>query len=166
MSGVDDNGLLEVIFDSWDRNNRILVNLLHALPVGGLDARVMPSSPSVREMFTHIHYVRMIFISEDIPEFEVQVPSQEWRKEGSADSIAEELMKSAAAVREAVAGRIESGQPMKLHYDHPLLYVQHMIWHEGYHHGQIKLALKLAGRPFEDKEIGPLTWGVWMKKTG
>jgi DinB family len=25
--------------------------------------------------------------------------------------------------------------------------LQHMIWHEGYHHGQIKLALKLAGRP-------------------
>ena len=22
-----------------------------------------------------------------------------------------------------------------------------------------------AGRPFDDEEIGPLTWGVWMKKT-
>ena len=55
---------------------------------------------------------------------------------------------------------------MQQHYDHPLLFLQHMIWHEGYHHGQIKLALKLAGHPFDDEEIGPLTWDVWMNKTG
>jgi uncharacterized damage-inducible protein DinB len=40
-----------------------------------------------------------------------------------------------------------------------------MIWHEGYHHGQIKLALKLAGHPFEDEAIGPLTWDIWLGKT-
>ena len=39
-----------------------------------------------------------------------------------------------------------------------------MIWHEGYHHGQIKLALKLAGRPFDDEAIGSTTWDVWMDK--
>ena len=54
---------------------------------------------------------------------------------------------------------------MQQHYDHPLLFLQHMIWHEGYHHGQIKLALKVAGRPFEDNRIGPLTWSIWTKKT-
>ncbi len=53
---------------------------------------------------------------------------------------------------------------MNLHYDHPILLLQHMIWHEGYHHGQIKLALKLAGRPLTNKEAGPLTWRVWMNK--
>ncbi len=35
---------------------------------------------------------------------------------------------------------------------------------EGYHHGQIKLALKLTGRPLTDEEAGPLTWDVWMRK--
>jgi hypothetical protein len=39
-----------------------------------------------------------------------------------------------------------------------------MLWHEGYHHGQIKLALKLAGSPIADEKAGPLTWGVWMRK--
>jgi hypothetical protein len=38
------------------------------------------------------------------------------------------------------------------------------VWHEGYHHGQMKLALKVAGRPMTDKDAGPLTWGVWMRK--
>jgi len=39
------------------------------------------------------------------------------------------------------------------------------VWHEGYHHGQIKLALKIAGQPFDDEEIGPVTWDVWMLKS-
>ena len=54
---------------------------------------------------------------------------------------------------------------MDRHYDHPILMLQHLIWHEGYHHGQIKLALKMAGRAFDDEAIGPLTWDVWMEKT-
>jgi hypothetical protein len=32
------------------------------------------------------------------------------------------------------------------HYDHPILLLQHMLWHEGYHHGQISLALTAALR--------------------
>jgi hypothetical protein len=39
-----------------------------------------------------------------------------------------------------------------------------MLWHEGYHHGQIKLALKATGRPIADEAVGPVTWGVWMRK--
>jgi hypothetical protein len=30
---------------------------------------------------------------------------------------------------------------------------------------QIKLALKATGRPFDDEEIGAVTWDVWMDKT-
>jgi hypothetical protein len=53
---------------------------------------------------------------------------------------------------------------MDLHYDHPILLLQHMVWHEGYRHGQMKLALKVAGRPIADEEAGPLTWDVWLRK--
>jgi uncharacterized damage-inducible protein DinB len=165
MSRANKEGLFEVILDSWDRNNRILVNLLRALPNGGLQARVMPDSPSVAEMFTHIHYVRLIFLSEDVPHFTIHLPQREWFAEQSVERITEELNRSAKAVRDAVENCIRSGRQMSVHYDHPLLYVQHMIWHEGYHHGQIKLALKAIGRPFDDEEIGPVTWDIWLDKT-
>ena len=79
--------------------------------------------------------------------------------------IAAMLNDSAEAVREAVKGRVEPGRDIDLHYDHPVLLLQHMIWHEGYHHGQIKLALKLTGRPMTDDKAGPVTWRVWMNKT-
>jgi hypothetical protein len=39
-----------------------------------------------------------------------------------------------------------------------------LIFHEGYHHGQIKLALKAAGRPLSDQDAGPLTWDVWRRR--
>jgi len=164
MSPALDQELLDALLDSWDRNNTILVNLLSAIPAGALDAKAMEDSPSVLQMFTHIHYVRLVLVSEDAAEFSRTVPADEWMVERDVERMAEMLNDSAQAVREAVTNRVESGREMNLHYDHPILMLQHMIWHEGYHHGQIKLALKLAGSPIHDKEAGRLTWGVWMRK--
>lgn len=154
----------EALLDSWDRNNTILLNLLRSVPAGGLEVKAMNGSPSVAEMFTHIHYVRLIFISEDAPEFAGRIPDGEWIAERDPHKIAEMLNESAATVRRAVKSRLETGRQMDLHYDHPILLLQHMIWHEGYHHGQIKLALKLAGQPVTNEEAGPITWRVWMNK--
>jgi uncharacterized damage-inducible protein DinB len=165
MSEALDRTLLEALLDCWDRNNTILLNLLRALPEGGLEARAMEGSPSVAELFMHIHYVRLVFVSEDAPEFARKLPEEEWRAERDPGCIAAMLNDSAESVLDAVKGRLESGRDMDLHYDHPILLLQHMIWHEGYHHGQIKLALKLTGRPITDDKAGPATWGVWMNKT-
>jgi uncharacterized damage-inducible protein DinB len=165
MSGTHDQSLLEALLDSWDRNNTILVNLLRALPEGGLEARAMEGSPSVARLFTHMHYVRLVFISEDAPEFSKDMPDGEWKDERDRDRLAQMLNESAQAVRDAVKGRLESGRAMNIHYDHPILFLQHMIWHEGYHHGQIKLALKVTGRPLANQDAGPVTWRVWMDKT-
>ena len=164
MSYAPDQKLLEVLLDSWERNNTILLNLLRALPERGLEARAMEGSPSVAELFTHIHYVRLAFVFEDAPEFAREPPTEEWVAESDPDRIAQMLNDSARAVRDAVKSRLETGRDMNLHYDHPILLLQHMLWHEGYHHGQIKLALKLAGRSITDEEAGPITWGVWMRK--
>ena len=165
MSKARDQGLLEVLLDSWDRNNTILVNLLRALPEGGLATRAIEGGHSVAELFTHVHSVRLAFVEEDALECARAMPANEWVDERDPDCIATLLNESADAVRAAVRSRVEAGRAMDLHYDHPILLLQHMIWHEGYHHGQIKLALKLAGHPIPDKEAGRVTWGVWMRKT-
>jgi len=159
-----DEHLLDAVLDSWDRNNTILLNLLGALPEGALEVRAMEDSPSVAQLFTHIHFVRLVFILEDAPEFARQLPDKEWLDERDPERIAQMLTESAKLVREAVKSRVEAVREMNLHYDHPILLLQHMLWHEGYHHGQVKLALKLAGRPLRDEQAGPLTWKVWMRK--
>jgi len=165
MPDAPDQRLLDALLDSWDRNNTILVNLLRALPEDRLEARAMENSPSVAGLFMHMHYVRLVFVSEDAPEFAREMPESEWRVERDRSRIVQMLNESAKAVRDAVKGRLEAGRGMDVHYDHPILLLQHMIWHEGYHHGQIKLALKLTGHPLDDEEIGPVTWDVFMNKT-
>jgi uncharacterized damage-inducible protein DinB len=165
MPNAPDQHLLEALLDSWDRNNTILVNLLRAVPEHGLEARAMEGSPTVGELFGHIDYVRLVFVREDAPEFARDLPEKEWVAERDRDRMAQRLHDSARAVRDAVKSRVEAGRAMDLHYDHPILFLQHMIWHEGYHHGQIKLALKLAGHPITNEQAGPISWRVWMNKT-
>ena len=165
MRDISIANLLDALLDSWDRNNAILINLLQAIPADALEIRAMESSPSLAQLFTHIHYVRLVFVQEDAPEFAREVPGNEWAAERVPGRIAQMLNESSQTVREAVKGRVEEARAMDLHYDHPILMLQHMLWHEAYHHGQIKLALKLAGRPLTDQEAGPLTWRIWMRKT-
>jgi uncharacterized damage-inducible protein DinB len=113
----------------------------------------------------HMHYVRAVFVEEDAPEISIEVPNGEWTAEHDRDRLAQMFAVSAKAVRDAVKTRLVSGRAMDRHYDHPILMLQHLIWHEGYHHGQIKVALKTAGRAFDDEAIGAVTWAVWMAKT-
>lgn len=164
MSRTSERDLLEDLLDSWNRNNEILIGLLRVLPEGGLDVRATEGGPTVAQLFTHMHYVRLVFVEEDAPEFAAALPEDEWAVESDPRRIAQMLAESAKVVRDAVKNRVETGRAMNLHYDHPILFLQHMIWHEGYHHGQIKLALKLAGCPIDDEVAGPVTWSVWMQK--
>jgi uncharacterized damage-inducible protein DinB len=164
MVHASDQSLLEAVLDSWDRNNAIMLNLLRAIPEGGLEAKAIDSSPTVAQQFTHFIHERLISVFEEAPEFAIAVPEQEWIAERDPDRIARMLADSAKVVRDAVKGRVLAGRDMDLHYDHPILLLQLLLWHEAYHHGQIKLALKLAGHPIGDDEAGPLTWDVWRRK--
>ena len=172
MSNAFQHGLLEALLNSWDRNNTILVNLLHALPEGGLDARAMEGSPSIAALFAHIRYVRLCTVAENALEFAKDPPElvlrddEEWVVERDPELIAQRLEYSAEVVRDAVKHYVEAGLSMTgmyTSYDHPILLLQHMLWHEGYHLGQMKLALKLTGRSMPDQQAGPLTWGVWWQ---
>ena len=157
--------LFDAVLNSWDRNNTILLNLLHALPDGGLEARAMDGSPSVSEMFNHIYHERMVSVLEEAAEFAGKVPDVEWDTERNVDRITQMLKESARRVRDAVKSRVEQGRQMDLHYDHPILLIQLLIFHEGYHHGQIKLALKASGHPLTNDQAGPLTWDIWRRRT-
>jgi uncharacterized damage-inducible protein DinB len=157
--------VLDALLDSWDRNNAITTNLLRLVPDDAMDLTPADGSPSIGQLFAHLHYVRLVFVLEDAPEVARPMLIDEWKRERDRDRLAAMLDDSAKAVREAVEGRVKSGRAMDTHYDHPILMLQHLIWHDGYHHGQIKLALKKAGRPISDDEAGPGTWDIWMDKT-
>jgi uncharacterized damage-inducible protein DinB len=174
MSNTTDQTLLEAILESYGRNNTILLNLLRVLPEGGLDARAHPQSPSVASHFAHMHQTRRYFVNDTAPEFAVSIEAL-FRQEGDeriperdVQRVAQQLQVSARAVCELVKARIESAQPVKgehVTYDHPVLLLQHMLWHEGYHVGQMKLALKSIGFVMTEEQEEPMIWGLWRTET-
>ena len=92
--------------------------------------------------------------------------ADEWLEEYDVEGMTHKLNNSATELRDSVKRWIDTGQSIKAAspgYDHPILLLQHMIWHEGYHVGQIKLALKATGRPMTDQEAGALTWSIWWR---
>ncbi len=156
--------LLETLLDTWDRHNAVLINLARLVPAAGLQARALPGSPTVAAMFSHMHHERMVSVQENAPEHAGAMPATEWNDAGDVETLAAQLAASGACVRAAVAGRVTAGRPFDLDYAHPTQLVSFLIFHEGYHHGQIKLALKAAGMPISDAEAGPVTWKLWRAR--
>ena len=112
----------------------------------------------------HMNHERLISVFDEAPEFARDVPKEEWMAERDPDRIAAALTDSAKALRDAVKARVLAGRDLDLNYDLPILLLQLPLWHEGYHHGQIKLALKLAGHPISNDDAGPFTWDVWRRR--
>ena len=164
MTTISVDRLLNASLECWDRGNVALLNLLRAIPEGGLGARALAGSPTVAEMFTHMHHERMVSVAENAPECAGQVPAREWDPEPSVDRIAQMLSESGQRVRAAVSQRAEAGRPLDHDFAHPIQLLHFLIFHEGYHHGQIKLALKAAGCPITDDDAGPLVWDVWRAR--
>ena len=123
--------VLDALLDSWDRNNVITTNLLRLVPPDAMELSPADGSPSIVKLFTHMHYVRLVLVLEDAPELARPMPKEEWATERDRDRLAAMLDESAKAVREAVEARTKSGREMDRHYDHPILMLQHLIWHEG-----------------------------------
>jgi uncharacterized damage-inducible protein DinB len=170
MSKTTNQDLLEPLIDSYNRTNTILLNVLRALPEGGLEAKAMEGSPSVAFLFSHIHETRYFWLSKTAPEFAEKLPDlfhqegEQFIPERDKERIAQALNESAKAVGEAVKNRLETGEAMKgknISYNHPILLLQHMLWHEGYHVGQMKLALKTIGYVMSNEEEEKNIWGLW-----
>lgn len=71
------------------------------------------------------------------------------------------LAESGALVRSWVAEQLQLGSQQVDNYDYPVMYLQHMIWHEGWHYGLLMLALRLAGHePSEEWECANV-WDRW-----
>lgn len=165
MPDPSDPSILTALLDSWQRGNRILVNLLRAVPADLLDHRALPGGFTLVGMFVHMDFCRRHFVRENAPEIAVPELPEGWRAESDVARIEQLLEESALLIRDAVAGRLAAGREMDLHYDHPILMLQHFLWHEAYHHGQIKMILKQVGRPLNDDDGSLLTFDLWMDKT-
>jgi uncharacterized damage-inducible protein DinB len=161
---AQDQQLLDTVLDSWERSNTALVNLVRLIPEGGLDDRAMAGSPTIGQMLAHMHHERMVSVLENAPEHAGVMPKEEWALERDVEHIAQLMNESCARVRDAVKNRVGAGRGLDRDFAHPVQLVQFLIFHDGYHHGQIKLALKAAGHLPADDDVGVGVWDVWRAR--
>ena len=114
----------------------------------------MEGSPSIAQLFEHIHFVRLVFVFKDAPEFG-DPRRREWVAEPDPGRIAQRTPNdSAKAVRDAVKSRVEAGRASTLTIHHPIPLLQHMLWqHQGLR-SRRKLALKVGSRPMTEYKLG------------
>jgi len=158
------NSLLEAILDSWDRQARIVnsVGSLVSKDTGNL--RPAPGSWPIYLHLVHIHSTRQYFLGQfdeaaqnRLPSF----PNDDDLSVEDLDTIRNALALSSVAVRKAVGDALEKGIDKVGWYDNALLYLQHMVWHEGWHVGLIMQALRLGGHEPSDEWEGANIWGEW-----
>jgi uncharacterized damage-inducible protein DinB len=164
MTATIDSTVLDAVLDAWKRGNAALIGLLRLLPADALEARARPTSPSIGQMCAHLHHERMISVAENAPEHAGPVPAVEWAAEHDVETLAAKLSDSCARVQAAVRGRIRDGRLLDRDFVHPVQLVQFLIFHDGYHHGQIKLALKVANLAPSDAAVGEHVWDVWRAR--
>lgn len=121
---------------------------------------------SVREQFCHIGNTRRFWLSKAIgapldPEgrFYRQV-GDDWVPISDISDIRRKLDQSGKLLAEKFEGAL-SGRLQLLQYENPVLFLQHMVWHEGYHYALIVLALRLAGHEPAEEWEEEHVWQVW-----
>jgi uncharacterized damage-inducible protein DinB len=160
--------MLDVVLDSWDRQCRIVDNLFDLIDDGLKVQRPSEDGMPIVEQFAHIHNTRRFWLANVSPEHiegygrsYVQVGEEDWEPLQDLAELRELLRRSGEAVRDATEEGLKSGRTPFGGYDHPVLFLQHMLWHEGYHFALIVLALRLAGaEPSEEWEEAHV-WGLW-----
>ena len=153
------------ILESWDRQALIVNRVAELVTEETRQLRPSADGMTLEQQLAHMGEVRCFFLAMTWPEVATKwaLRFEPWGRTstGSLELLKSELKRSGEAVREAVAMAIEAGSGPCGGYDNPVLFLQHMTWHEGWHVGLIFLGLRLGGHePSEEWEEGQV-WSVW-----
>ena len=164
--------IAEALLDSWDRQCRIVDAVASLIDEANRHVKPSDDGMTLDRQLAHMHGVRRFFLSQVAPEHAAGLVSASADKEGTPladlDAIKACLKASAAAVRGAVKDALAKGGPMAgehVVYDNPVLFLQHMVWHDGWHVGLIFLALRLNGQEPPEEWEEPNVWGLWRTET-
>ena len=161
--------VIEALIDSWDRQCRILVAVSSRIDESNRLAKPSEDGWPMDKHLAHMHKTRKYFLSQVAPTLAANLGDSYADDLGTPiadlEAIKSNLNASGLAIREAVSQGIANGcAPMVgeyVTYDNPVLLLQHMIWHEGWHVGLIFLALRLAGQEPSEEWDEPNVWREW-----
>jgi uncharacterized damage-inducible protein DinB len=157
--------LTEAILDSWDRQCRIVAAVASRIDASNRHLKPSEDGWPLDYHLAHMHHVRKEWLTKVNPERGSRLGNAftaEWENPiEDLDAIRERLQESGRAVRDAVRDALAAGTGAVGGYDHPILFLQHMVWHDGWHVGLLFLGLRLAGQEPPPEWEEENVWGEW-----
>ena len=155
----------EALLDSWDRQCRIVTAVASRVDESNRGAKPSGDGWPLDHQLAHVHQVRREWLSQVAPDRGRALGTSfvdGWTTPvADLDAIKRLLDESAAAIREAVAEGLAKELAPAGGYDNLVLFLQHMVWHEGWHVGLIFLGLRLAGQEPDEAWEEANVWGEW-----
>ena len=156
-----------LLLTSWDRQCQIIDNLAGLVTEEVRHAKPSADGMPLDEQLAHIHEVRWYWLGMVSKEHREGL-GDTYKKVGEKyvpindlDEIKRQIRLSAAAVRKCVSDQLAEGKGEVGPYTSPVMFLQHMLWHDGYHFALILLGLRIAGvepgEEWEEKNV----WGIW-----
>lgn len=164
--------LIDQIIDSWNRQCAIVRAVTTRIDDQNRTFKPAEDSYSIDGHLAHMHHTRRYFLNHVAPEEGSKLSRSFLNDDGTeiADipTLVKNLDESGEAVARVVSHALQAGgnalSGEHVIYDHPILLMQHLVWHEGWHVGQIMLALRVNGQePAEEWEEAEM-WGNWRTR--
>ena len=155
----------EALLDSWDRQCRIVNAVAGRIDDSNKDVKPSDDGMDLITQLAHMFAVRKYFLGQLDKELQAALPKlsdNEWGPPtADLETVKDALAQSGESVRQAVGKSLEGGVQKAGWYDNAVLYLQHMVWHEGWHVGLIYLGLRLAGQEPPEEWDEKHVWGEW-----
>jgi len=161
-----DRSLLDPILESWDRTSTILLNIASLITPENRETKPADDSMPIVDHLAHINATRRFWLTRFYKKYSENLGPVMEERDGDYHAIADleeiklQLKLSSKAVRDAVEDAILNGNEQPF-YSHPIMFFQHMVWHEGWHVGLIMLGLRNAGVDPGEEWEEPNIWGIW-----
>ncbi|MEZ4769910.1 MAG: DinB family protein [Caldilineales bacterium] len=152
--------MTDPLLETWQINARVVLYVLDAVDEAVFVLPAPAKGRSAPQMFAHIHDVRAMWLASGkaLPDGVAKLGKQD---RYDRDSLRVALHSSGDAIAAMVGGALASGKRISGFKPHPPAFVGYLISHEGYHLGEIGVALREAGHPLDRKTaFGMWEWGV------
>ena len=147
--------------ETWAIGARISTYLLAGMPAAALEASPSGKGRTVRDLFAHIHDVRLLWLKAARPDLMDGLEKVGSGSRADHAALAAALDASAAAIERLVADAADGDGRVKGFKPHVTAFVGYLLSHEAHHRGQVAQALRLAGTPLDKKvSFGLWEWGV------
>ncbi len=157
----------ELVLDSWNRQAAMVAGLAEFVTEDLRHLKPSDDGMALDEQLCHINFVRKDWLSttgskrlDDLGDV-FQKVGDHYEPIGDLDEIRRQLRLSAAAIGGTFTDFMMPNSSKIAQYENPVLLIQHMIWHEGYHAALILLALRLAGCEPSEEWAEAHLWEPW-----